>query len=114
MERTTLYLCNPEKNWACPKTNCAFDAQAVHRSCYCTKNPSCAVLDENGHPIDVPDWSVGQLFEELKYLTRMLEEERGQRATDCSEYRRGVLHGTVTSLVGVFCGTVITSLLHLL
>lgn len=114
MERKTMYLCDPERNAACKKTRCVHNPLAVCRACYCTTDPVYAVLDEGGTPITVPDWSLGQVSEDLKYLTRMLEEDRQKRAKGRTDYRRGYLNGSVSTLVFMFLGALITMLLQFL
>lgn len=46
-EDKNVYICDRKKNENCPKTSCIDNGGL----CYSTKQPECAVLDENGKPV---------------------------------------------------------------
>lgn len=56
MERPLLYLCDPEKHTECRKTNCVHNPMALNQVCQSTTNPAFAKLDEQGKPIQMPDF----------------------------------------------------------
>ena len=51
MAEPVFYVCDPEKNQACPKTACKFNQSAKHQCCACTTQTRFAKLDHKGHPI---------------------------------------------------------------
>lgn len=55
-QRTTLYLCDPEKNTDCRKNSCEHNPLSAFPVCKATKYPEFAKLDESGKPIRLPDW----------------------------------------------------------
>ena len=55
MIQKTYYRCDPEKNTKCKKTGCALTRgkgkkAGIYR-CDATKDPECAMLNEEGRPI---------------------------------------------------------------
>ena len=70
MEKT-FYLCDPEKNTACRKTNCAYNPKAFCRDCFTTSKAECARIDEDGEPCKQPDW----VFAENRLREKLFEIE---------------------------------------
>ena len=48
----TWYLCDPEKNTGCKKTNCAYNPKAKYRVCISTSKKEFARLDFTGQPCE--------------------------------------------------------------
>ena len=56
-DKKTLYLCDWRKNTKCPRKSCLYNPNGFPRACSATFDRDFAVLDEDGKPIVVPDWS---------------------------------------------------------
>lgn len=65
-QRVTLYLCDPDKNTACSKTGCVHNPLAKYPCCRATKHPEFAQRDEDGGPIQLPDWKERLRAEAIK------------------------------------------------
>ena len=49
--KLVFYVCDPEKNQACPKTSCKFNPSAKYQDCACTMHKKFAKRDCKGRPM---------------------------------------------------------------
>ena len=100
MTHRALYLCDPEKNHECPKTNCMMNPNTAAPCCYATSNPAAAALGQDGKPIELP--LMEQVHNEVEGTRQMIQNHSNYRANQHQKYLKYAVFALVSLLLLFF------------